>query len=92
MPIPDPDLRWVVAFWLVIGVSLIVTLWAAVVLVSDLLRGGFSHADVDPPVVVRQPRPRLAASHRSADANGVSRVRALPDTHPRLDPVDPAPS
>jgi hypothetical protein len=72
---PEPDPLWVIAFWLVVGISLTVTIYAAIVVAIDFVQSA-DDADVDPPAPVRVARPRVdPAAHQTSPLAAVPRLR-----------------
>jgi hypothetical protein len=72
---PQPDFGWLLAFWLVIGASLIVTIYAAIVLAYDFVRGTYSGVGVAAADRARVPRARFGAragSHARALADAAA--------------------
>jgi hypothetical protein len=61
--IPDVDLAWSIAFWIVLSAAVLVSAWAAVVLVIDFRAS--RHA-IDPPAPVRVSRPPVDLAAKQA--------------------------
>ena len=74
MLVPELDPFWVVAYWVVMGAAVFVSVWALAVLVGDYVQS--RHADVDRSSAVRVARPRVdPATHADAPLAPLPRLR-----------------
>jgi hypothetical protein len=72
--VPELDPLWLIAYWVVMGAAVFVSIWAAVVLISDYVQS--RHADLAPPDAMRVARSRLdSATHQRAPLAPLPRLR-----------------